>query len=127
MKAEFSWVKARAECAVVEVLKALQRGAQQDVSERNELLDTTAQVRFKIEMNSDSFSVLRIGNRVSASVKFTPTKTGIRAMNGTKLVLEGDLTLNDEGQCRLRVNGDEHEVEFWQFRRRALEDLFFGW
>jgi hypothetical protein len=33
------------------------------------------------------------------------------------------LTLNDMGECRLKINGQERE--FWQFRRTALEDLFF--
>jgi hypothetical protein len=31
--------------------------------------------------------------------------------------------LNDEGECKLKV-GDQ-KLELWQFRKRALENLFF--
>ncbi len=34
------------------------------------------------------------------------------------------LTLNNEGRCKLRVDGAE-ELEQWQVRRIALEKLFF--
>jgi hypothetical protein len=33
------------------------------------------------------------------------------------------LTFNNEGECRLTVNGDERD--FWQVRRMALEELLF--
>jgi len=33
------------------------------------------------------------------------------------------MALNDDGECRLRVK--TKQVEFWQFRRMALESLFF--
>jgi hypothetical protein len=38
--------------------------------------------------------------------------------------LSARVTLGDSGKCRLRVK--EQTLRFWQFRRRALEDLFFG-
>jgi hypothetical protein len=34
------------------------------------------------------------------------------------------LTLNNEGECRLLVNGQE--LEEWQFRKMMWEELFFG-
>jgi hypothetical protein len=34
------------------------------------------------------------------------------------------VTLNDEGECRLKVGDDE--LEEWQVLKRALETLFFG-
>jgi len=49
----------------------------------------------------------------------------IQVKNGDREVLfEAGITLNDAGECKLRV--DTEEVESWQFRRRALEELFFG-
>lgn len=33
------------------------------------------------------------------------------------------LTLNDAGECRLSVEGEQ--LDRWQFLRRALEPLFF--
>jgi hypothetical protein len=41
-----------------------------------------------------------------------------------KTILEGTLSLSDETECRLKV-GDK-ELTFWQFRKRALENLFFN-
>ena len=38
-------------------------------------------------------------------------------------IMEATLTLSDDGHCRLKVNNQEKE--FWQFRRMALEALFF--
>ena len=41
-----------------------------------------------------------------------------------KLICSATLTLNRLGKCRLLVN--EEELTQWQFRRMALEKLFFG-
>jgi hypothetical protein len=43
--------------------------------------------------------------------------------NDDAVLLEAGLTLNDEGECRLRTG--EQELTFWQFRKRALYNLFF--
>jgi hypothetical protein len=48
---------------------------------------------------------------------------GIVVKADDKVVLEGHAVLSDDGACRLRVNGED--LEFWQFRKRALEALFF--
>ena len=37
-----------------------------------------------------------------------------------------DVTLNNEGFCRLTVSGKEGDFEQWQVRKMALEKLFFG-
>jgi len=38
-------------------------------------------------------------------------------------IFEAVATLNDEGECRLKVTGQEKEL--WQVRKMALEELFF--
>ena len=38
-----------------------------------------------------------------------------------KLMFDATLTLNDKGECRLKIG--EKELDFWQFRKLALEDL----
>lgn len=43
---------------------------------------------------------------------------------GVDVGISATLTLNDLGECRLRV-GDQ-ELDRWQVLRRALEPLFFG-
>jgi hypothetical protein len=39
-------------------------------------------------------------------------------------LMEATPVLADDGECRLKV--ETQELEHWQFRRRALEKLFFG-
>ncbi len=43
---------------------------------------------------------------------------------GVSLRMIATLTLNDEGDCRLRVN--DETLDRWQVLRRALEPLFFS-
>jgi hypothetical protein len=43
---------------------------------------------------------------------------------GNEIILRATITLNNEGRCMLKV--DDEELEQWQVRRMALEDLFFG-
>jgi hypothetical protein len=58
-----------------------------------------------------------------AQVIFTKIPEGIAAeySDGKKLI--GLLTLSQEGECRLKVDGVEYS--FWQFRKLALEPIFF--
>lgn len=124
MDQEFRWVKALAECSPFQVLKFLQDGCQQDVQDRNEQRSEGDAFGFKITSTANHFRVLREGNRISSSVKFEASPTGISVSDDNDIViLQAILTVNDEGQCRLRIGNDE--VTFWQFRRRALQDLFF--
>jgi hypothetical protein len=61
----------------------------------------------------------------SRSVDFVCTRDEIQVSDDKdQLLYSASLTLNDEGKCRLRV-GDK-ELTQWQFRRMALEKLFFG-
>lgn len=43
---------------------------------------------------------------------------------GHEIKLRATITLNNEGRCMLKVDGEE--LEPWNVRRMALEDLFFG-
>lgn len=125
MEQEFRWVKAQAECSPFQVLKALQDGCQQDVLDRNEQRKEGDAFGFRLTSTVKNFRVLREGNRISASVKFEASSKGITVSDDNGAVsLQATLTVNDEGECRLKTGKDE--VTFWQFRRRALQDLFFN-
>ena len=41
-----------------------------------------------------------------------------------KVMFNAIATINDKGDCRLNVNGQEREL--WQVRKAALEGLLFG-
>lgn len=73
-----------------------------------------------------SFAVTLTGNGIPhRSVSFSLIGEVIVFRDDQKDVsIAAGLTLNDSGECRLKVGSDERES--WQFRRAALEDLFFG-
>lgn len=123
---DFSWVRARAECSVVEAFNRLRLQAQEDVNQRKDLRSSVERewLNFNIVGNGKAFTVGRIVHKTPRSLTFAMTDKGIKVVDeNDKLVLEGTLTLGDDGQCRLKVSS--RELEFWQFRRLALEDLFF--
>jgi hypothetical protein len=79
-----------------------------------------------IEFNSD-------GQSFTISTKNAFHKQWTRAQHtgfSIEVRLNGDRsyslapTLNTEGECRLRKNGDE--LEFWQAARLILEPILFG-
>ena len=127
---DFSWVRARAECSVATVYERLRLQVREDVEQRKELRTSSERERFNFSMisNGNAFTVRRVEHSSDRSLTFTATEKGIQIADGKdNIVLEGTLTLGDDGQCRLRasVGGNMRDLDFWQFRRAALEDLLF--
>jgi hypothetical protein len=118
----FDWVTARAECSINVVFRTICLGIESDVATRNASIGTGTPFVTKYE--GDDLVVFRNVQR-SPFLVFRQTENGIEALDGhTKAVrLAAFITLCDDGQCRLMVGGAERV--FWQFRRRALEELFF--
>jgi hypothetical protein len=83
-------------------------------------------VGFKLISDHDKFSVVREGNKIHSSVDFSCTDTGIRVSEfGGAVLLDASLTLDDDGECRLKVTKEDKLLTLPQFRKRALEKLFF--
>jgi hypothetical protein len=80
---------------------------------------------FAVKRNEagNAFVVFEAGN-TNAMVKFmlAQDRIAIALPDGKQLAIT--LTLNNEGLCKLKVNG-EGELEQWQVRRMALESFFF--
>ena len=116
------WVSVRAKCSMASVFDALKDEVQKDVISQNSLPDHS---KFEVKFNNGSFTVISGDGAVIKAMVFTLTGETIQVKNAARKVLfEAGLTLNDAGECKLKV-GDQ-ELELWQFRRRALEELFFG-
>lgn len=125
---DFRWVKAVRSCSAFEVFKLLQGECAQDVEDRNEIRSGAEQrlVIFAISAHGGKFLVTRQGTQISSSVRFECRPASIVVLDDDEHVfLEASLAVNDLGECRLRVGEDE--LTRWQFRRRALHDLFFRW
>jgi hypothetical protein len=126
----FEWVKERSECSAAKVFEQLRLEVEHDVEIRNAQIAPGAGYRFDVVPKGKKFAVVVAGiksvgkNVPFYSVTFTLEDGGVSVHdNDNKLALNGTLTLNDDGECRLKVKGKERE--FWQFRRMALERLFF--
>jgi hypothetical protein len=123
---DFDWVAARHTCSPFSVYKTLEEQVKSDIARRNK---QQHDVNFRVDTSADRFIVFREASRLSAcpsaSVQFRWNQAGIDVWNDSEVFLEGALTVNDEAECRIKVKGVE--LTFWQFRRRALEDLLFNY
>jgi hypothetical protein len=111
------------------VFKALEQGVRHDVERANGLVGPHDELRFSFTKSfAKHFTVNRIDDPIKSvgrAVDFIWSDDTIEVRNQNNEVLfTAHLTLNNEGQCKLRV--EDQELELWQFRRMALEKLFFG-
>ena len=121
---DFPWVKARAECSHAQMFERLQLGVTADVKARNELRNGEP-IKFRVEYRGGTFAAHREQAATFSSVHFALGPEGeILITHDGATIGIATLTLNNEGQCRYVVNGEE--LEEWQLRKKALEKLFFG-
>jgi E3 ubiquitin-protein ligase DOA10 len=124
MASNFDWVRERANCSLGKVFKELELGAQGDIDTINSQRNPDDQIKFSLSKSSGRFAVVRETTSFPLeSVDFSLADDEI-IVNGSGVNFTATLTLNNKGQCRLKVNGEE--LEQWQVRRMALEELFFG-
>lgn len=124
LPSEFDWVRARAACSLHVVFKELHLGVQNDVQSMGPL--AAGQVRFSVTaLMRGRFSVVREEGESSDSVTFALAEGSITVRDDENAIITtATITLNDRGECKLKTGTDE--LEQWQFRRRALEKLFFS-
>ena len=123
---EFDWVQVRSNCSLPAVFKELHLGVQNDVQAVGSLPGVLGKVRFLVTpMVRGRFSVVRDEGGFPESVNFVLADGKITAQDDGDLILAAaTITLNNAGQCRLKAGSEE--LEQWQFRRKTLENLFFG-
>ncbi len=122
----FRWVSARAICSASQVFQQLYNEVIGDVEERNSIPSGDSQVKFTVTTGKGNFSVVRqIYGSIPDSVNFAISRGGIITVQDDDNTFQftATLTLNNEGKCRLRVG--DNDLCLWQFRRMALEKLFF--
>lgn len=120
----FDWVRARFECSPTKVFQQLKRQIEKDVETRNDLRSPDSNFGFDTTSQGNSITVFVQGNRLHRSVIFEQTDLGITVRDGDdKMLYDATLTISNDGECRLKVGSVE--CESWQFRKLALEGLFF--
>lgn len=121
---KFNWVNERSSCALPKVFKALTLQVEEDVRTRNSLRPNNSPYEFSVVEHGGEFTVLLEAKDVRRSVIFSLAEHAIlvRDDNGNPM-FDVTATFSDEGDCRLKVNGEERDL--WQVRRMALEELLF--
>lgn len=120
--ADFDWVGARLQCSVAIVFARLRQTLKRDVEQRDRAGGNYA---FLFHSEAHSIFVSRRDARGnSQTISFVETPDAIGVTDDEKEMFVATLTLNNDGECRLLVNGQE--LTEWQFRKMALEKLFFG-
>lgn len=125
MTENFDWVRALSECSVGAVFETLRQQVKRDVEIRQGLRTEHVHYGFQfISTSTNSFSVMVEGNKVHDTVWFERKENEI-AVHGEEGIpsFSGTLTLNADGECRVKVEDSEYEL--WQIRKMALERLFF--
>ena len=116
-------------CSVAKAFESLR------VSGRERILNLRKSFAETLKQTSFSFRIFFGENK--AFTVYKNRRWGAQA--GSGFVLEDDhikveterehlratVTLGDDQKCKMQLVGGA-PMEFWQFRRRTLEDLFFG-
>jgi hypothetical protein len=120
---DFDWVKARSECSMTKMFMRLKADVEEDVEAANLLFKGTG-VKFGFTPNAASFTVYQDVIPLK-EVSFTLNQYNISVGDGReKIKFSATLTLNKDKQCRFLLGTEE--LEGWQFRKKALELLFFS-
>jgi hypothetical protein len=123
-KSKFDWVTERSSCSLPKVFSALRAQVEDDVKTRNALRPNNSPYEFSVAEDVGEFTVLLKAAAASRSVVFHLAEHAIVVCDEQRNpMFEVAASLNDQGECRLKVNGQERD--FWQVRRLALEDLMF--
>jgi len=122
---EFDWVNACANCSIGLLFEQLNAQVEKDIDARQALSKGPPySYGFRFRLENNTIIALIEGHRLHESVTFRLSGNAIEVMGrDSQLLFSGTAVLNNDGECRLRVNGEE--LELWQFRKKALEDLFF--
>ena len=124
---QFDWVTARSKCSLQVVFKELHDGVQNDVATANAVASRNGQIRFAVTtLQQRRFSVVREDGQIPESVEFSLERTGIILVRYTEQdkTLQAGISFNPDGSCMITLDGKE--LYQWQFRRMALERLFFA-
>ncbi len=114
------WVTVRAGCSAVRVFEQLREQVRQDVEKRKEVGELPF-LSFD-KGAAECFSVTGGTVQRRDSVTFV-LSGGHIVVTAPDQHIEASLTINNEGQCRLKIKGAE--LALWQVRKMALEKLFF--
>jgi len=128
---DFNWVEARERCSLKEVFEGLRLGIREDVETRNTNRalpqDAFEQTSLKIVERGYVVRVFwddTFGSFKDVFVQFSLKPQSIIVETNEGTVYEATIGLNENGDCKLKLNGKEYDP--WQLRMLALEKFMFN-
>jgi len=125
---ELNWVEKRAACTITKLFNQICDGIEKDVSAINVARNLSEHHLFQADVSRDGTTMV-VGqpNRSPRTRVFVVMDNDRINVNEERsnITWAAYIGLNDEGRCVLRLE-DGTELEQWQFRKKALEGLFFG-
>ena len=121
---DFNWVEARHNCSIVAEFEKLRRDVEKATEQHKKL--TRDDARFEFYDKDSGFFVVRCfrGHEDETGAVFT-RKNGSIEIDAAATKFTVSLTLNDDGECRYRIDDGPQEYLRWQVIRRALQPIFF--
>jgi hypothetical protein len=124
---DFDWVSARANCSAAVIFEKLKKLAIKDIQTMNSLRARDS-LLFRLEdVDGDSSMVIGFNqlNRKRQTVTCALIDDGITIEGPTESrKIKATITFCNDGICRAKVA--DKELDLWQLRKLALEDLFFN-
>ena len=121
---DFNWVEARQNCSVTTEFEALRQTVEANVKERQRQLGEGSGASPRFRNNSThEFTVVRNAPLKVAAFCLRGDHIVVEDNNGSKQ-LDLTLALNDDGECRFKVDGNG-ECLRWQVVRKPIEDILF--
>jgi hypothetical protein len=127
----FDWVLALSACSVGDVFERLRSQVKSDVEAREAMRQQAGpreqHYAFRFMSQGGEFFAVVEGHKIHRAVIFVlsvPSRSIMVRDDHDVLICSATTTINDDGECRLKVKGQEREL--WQFRKEALEGLLFG-
>jgi hypothetical protein len=129
---DLKWVEIRAACTVANVFNQLCDGVKDDVFAINTTRGFAGENVFKADLHSSGTTIF-VGQpnrlpRRRVAIGVVGDRIEVEQEWEGGLHLSASIGLNNEGRCVLKMKEAEKEIELeqWQFRKMALENLFFG-
>ena len=120
----FDWVEARHNCSIRVEFEKLRRDVEKATEQQQKL--TRDDARFEFYDKDSGFFVVQCfrGHEDETGAVFT-RKNGSIEVDAAATKFTVSLTLNDDGECRYRIDDGPQEYLRWQVIRRALQPIFF--
>ena len=125
---QLNWVERRAACTVAKVFSELCDAIEDDVFQVNTIMGNKGDDVILAQFHP-ARTMIYVGStrmpRAKAMIGIDQNRISVRQEWSGGEQWSVTVGLNDEGRCTLRLE-DGKELEQWQFRKRALEGLFFA-